>query len=41
MWQVGAEGQSDRVVSDMEVGMKQRCVTEYLHEEQMAPTDIH
>ena len=36
-----AEGQSDRMASDMEVWMKQRCVTEFLHVEKMAPTDIH
>jgi len=26
---------------DTEVHMKQRCVTEFLHSEKMAPTDIH
>ena len=29
------------MVSDMEVHMKQRCVTEFLHVEKSAPTDIH
>ena len=29
------------MVSDMEVQMKQRCVTEVVHVELMAPTDIH
>ena len=28
-------------MSDKKMQMKQRCVTEFLHEEQMAPTDIH
>ena len=36
-----AEGQSDRLASDMEVRMKQRCVTEFLHAEKIAPNDIH
>jgi len=38
---MAAEGQSDSIVSDMEVQMKQRCVTEFLRVEKMAPTDIH
>jgi len=38
---MAAEGQSDKMVSEMEVGMKQRCVTEFLHAEQMALTDTH
>ncbi len=38
---MAAEGQSDKMASDMEVCMKQRCVTEFLHVEKMAPTDIH
>ena len=38
---MAAEGQSDTVASDTEVHMKQRCVTEFLHTEKMAPTDIH
>ena len=41
MWQMAAEGQSGRMVSDVEAFMKQRCVTEFLHAEKMAPTDIH
>ena len=41
MQQLAAEGQSDRMVSDMEVWMKQRCGTEFLHAEKMALTDIH
>ena len=36
-----AEGQFDKMVSDMEVRMKQRCVTEILHVERIAPNDIH
>ena len=35
------EGQSDRMASDMEVCMKQRCDTEFLHVEKIVPTDIH
>ena len=38
---MAAEGQSDRMVSDMEMRMKQRCVIEFLHVEKMVPTDIH
>jgi len=29
--QMTAEGQSDKMAPDMEVRMKQRCVTEFLH----------
>ena len=29
VWQMAAEGHSDRPVSDMEVGMKQKCTTEF------------
>jgi len=36
-----AEGQSDKMAYDMEVRMKQRCVTEFLHAEKIAPSDIH
>ena len=35
-----AEGQSDKMVSEMEVRMKQRCVTEFLHAEKIVPNDI-
>ena len=38
---MAAEGQSDKMVSDMEVQMKQRCGTEFFHVEKMTPTDIH
>ena len=41
MWQMAAEVQSDTVTSDMEVHMKQRCVTEFLYAEETEPTDIH
>jgi len=41
MWQMAAEGQSEKMTSDMEVWMKQRCAIEFLHEAKMAPTDIH
>jgi len=39
--QMAAEGQSDRMVSDMEMQMKQRTATEFLYEEKIAPKDIH
>ena len=38
---MAAEGHSDRVVSDMEVHMKQRYALEIFHVEKMAPIDIH
>ena len=41
VWQMAAEGQSDRMVSDMDVQMEQRSATEILHVEKMAPTDIY
>ena len=41
VWQTAAEGQSERMVSDIEVSMKQRCGTEFLHVEKIAPIDIH
>jgi len=41
MWQMTAEGQSDKMASDMEMRMKQRCVIEFLHAEKIAPNDIH
>ena len=37
---MAAEEQSDKVVSDMEVWMKQSFVTEILHMEKIAPTDV-
>ena len=41
MQQMAAEGQSDKMVSDMEEWMKQRCGVEFLHTEKMAPIDIY
>ena len=38
---MAAEEQSDRWVSDIEVHVKQKCATEFLHEEKMALTDMH
>ena len=36
-----AEGQSDKLVSDMETHMNQRYGTDFLHEEKIAPPGIH
>ena len=38
---MAAEKKSNKMVSDIEVHMKQRYVTEFLHEEKVSPTDIH
>ena len=38
---MAAEGQSDKMAPDMEVHMKQRSGTEFLHMEKMALSDIH
>ena len=38
---MAAEGQSDKMVSDMEVHMEQSCMTEFLHVEKIAPIDIY
>jgi len=38
---MAAEGQSDRIVTDMEVCMEQRCRIEFLQAEKMAPIGIH
>ena len=38
---MAAEGHSDRMAFDMEVCMETKCVTEFLHAEIMASTDIH
>ena len=38
---MAAEGQTDKIASDMEMQMKQRCVIEFLRLEKIAPTDIH
>jgi len=40
MWQMAAEGHSDKMASNVEVHMKQRCVIEFLRVGKMAPTDI-
>jgi len=37
---MAAEGQCDKMVSDMEVHTKKWYVTKFLHLEKMAPTDI-
>ena len=36
-----ADGSRDKMTADMEVHLKQRYVTEFLHAEKMAPIDIH
>lgn len=38
---MAVEGQYNRMVFDMEVQVKQTCITEFLHAEKIAPTDIH
>ena len=38
---MAAEGQFDIMVSDMEVRMKKRGITEFLHVEKIASADIH
>ena len=40
MQQMAAEVQSDKMASDMEEHMKQRCVTEFLHVEKIASIHI-
>ena len=37
---MAAEGQSDKLVSDTELHIGQRCGTEFLHAEKIAPSDI-
>jgi hypothetical protein len=39
--QMTAEEQSDKMASDMEVQMEQRCVIEFFYVEKIAPKDIH
>jgi len=41
MQQMAAEGQSDKMETDMGVKMKQRYITEFLHVEKTAPINIH
>ena len=38
---MAAEEQPDRKVSALEAGIKQRCVTEFLYAENIAPTDMY
>ena len=38
---MAAEGHSDKMASDMEVWMKQRCGSEFLHAMKVAAADIH
>ena len=38
---IAAERQTDRMQSDMEVYIKQRCGTEFLHVEKMTSIGIH
>ena len=38
---MAAEGQSDRMVSNMEMHMRKCDVTEFLHGEKMVSTDLH
>ena len=39
--QIAEEGQTDKIPSDIEVCMNQRCVTEFLHTGKIVPTDVH
>jgi len=41
MQQMAVEGQLEKMPSDVEVHMKQRHVTEFLHVEEMVCIDIH
>jgi len=41
VWQLAGEGQSNKVMSDIEVHMKQRCAIGFLYVEKVAPTKIH
>ena len=41
VWQMAAEGLSDKMASDMEVHMKKKCGTEFLHAEKISPIDTH
>jgi len=40
VWQMAAEGHSDKIAPDMKVRIKRRCVTEFLQAEVMASMDI-
>jgi len=37
---VAAEGQSDKMASDVEVHIKQRSVIQFLHVEKITPIDV-
>lgn len=39
--QIAAEGNSDKMTSDIDEHMKQKYGIEFLHAEKTAPTDIH
>jgi len=41
VWQKAAEGQCDEMASDAEVHTEQRCVTEFLHADEIAPIGIN
>ena len=38
---MAAEGQSDKMPPDVEVCLKQRCVTEFLHVKIITPINVH
>ena len=38
---MAAEGQPEKMASDMEVSMEKRCGAEFLHAEKVASVDIH
>jgi hypothetical protein len=38
--QMTVEWQPDKMASDMEVEVKERCLIEFLHAEKIAPNDI-
>ena len=38
---MAAEGQSDKMMSDMKMHVKQRCVIEFLHVEKNCLLEIH
>ena len=41
MWEMAAKRQSDRMVFDVEMCIKQRCVTKLFYAKKMAPIDSH
>ena len=38
---MAAEGQSDKMMPDVKLCMKQRCGTEFIHAEKMASINVH